>query len=58
MTNAERASKWRKKYNNEVKKMTEHYNNLNANAEVITRKPTPEELDYFNSILKSKSNNF
>ena len=52
MTHAEQASRWRKRYNREVEKMTEHYNNLNANAPVATRKPTPEELEFFLSFSK------
>ena len=32
--------------------MAEHYNNLNANAPVITRKPIPEELEFFLSFSK------
>lgn len=55
MTHAEQASRWRKRYNREVEKMTEHYNNLNANAHVATRKPTPEELDFFLSFGKDNS---
>ena len=52
MTHAEQASRWRKRYNREVEKMTEHYNNLNVNAHVATRKPTSEELDFFLSFSK------
>ena len=52
MTHAEQASRWRKRYNREVQKMTEHYNNLNANAHVATRKPTPKELEFFLSFSK------
>ena len=57
MTHAEQASRWRKRYNREVEKMTEHYNNLNANAHVATRKPTPEELEFFLSFSKENINN-
>ena len=56
MTKAEKTAKWRKRYSNEVNKITRHYQQLNANAEVITRKPTPEELDYFLSVLKVNAN--
>lgn len=56
MTKAEKTAKWRKRYSNEVNKMTLHYQQLNANAEVITRKPTSEELDYFLSVLKGNAN--
>lgn len=54
MTKAEKTAKWRKRYSNEVNKMTLHYQQLNANAEVITRKPTLEELNYFLSVLNMK----
>ena len=56
MTKAEKTAKWRKRYSNEVNKMTLHYQHLNANAEVITRKPTLEELNYFLSVLKVNIN--
>ena len=56
MTKAEKTAKWRKRYSNEVNKMTLHYQQLNANAEVITRKSTPEELNYFLSVLKVNAN--
>ena len=54
MTKAEKTAKWRKRYSNEVNKMTLHYQQLNANAEVITRKSTPEELNYFLFCVKGK----
>lgn len=56
MTKAEKTAKWRKRYYNDVDKMTRHYQQLNANAEVTTRKSTPEELNYFLSVLKANAN--
>ena len=52
MTHTEQTRRWRQRYDMEVGKMTEYYNNLNANAPVIIRKPTPEELEYFLSFSK------
>ena len=57
MTHAEQTRRWRRRYSMEVGKMTRHYNNLNANAHVTIRKPTPEELKYFLSFSKEILNN-
>ncbi len=44
----------RNKYNyrREVEKMTHYYETVNANAETITRKATPEENEYYLRLLE------
>ena len=51
MTNSERNRRWYDRYNREVNNMTTYYERLNAAAPVITRKPTPEEIEFYNNVI-------
>lgn len=47
---------WKERYSAEVEKMTLRYEGLNKCANTITRKPTPEEEEYYRSVFDKPRN--
>lgn len=49
---------WLTRYQKEVAVMTDKYEEINARSTTVTRKATPEEAQYYNSLLHPVKKNY